>query len=181
MRIRSAVIGFLVALLLFAPAGYALQEFTLEEARTRIERLEARVASLEAMIAAGNGGTAEPSETHTVAGTVLLVDQDNFSSETPLNPHVGETCAGRDDYSDIQPGVPIRALDEAGSIVGLSSLPIGEIIFVRTRSFGCEFSWTIEVKDTDFYVFEIADRGGPTYSRAELEDAGWTVELSIWE
>ena len=50
MRIRSAVIGFVVALVLFAPASYALQEFTLEEAQSRIERLEARVASLEAMM-----------------------------------------------------------------------------------------------------------------------------------
>jgi hypothetical protein len=181
MRIRSAVFGFIVALLLSEPASYALQEFTLEEARTRIERLEARVTSLEAMIAAGNDVTPGASETHTVTGTVLLVDQDNFSSETPLNPHVGETCTGRDDYSDIEPGAPIHALDEAGSIVGLSSLPIGEIIFVRTRSFGCKFSWTIEVEDTDFYVFEIADREGPTYSRADLEEAGWTVELSIGE
>ena len=53
MMIRSAVIGFSVAIVLSATAGYAVQEFTLDEAQTRIERLEERVASLEATIAAG--------------------------------------------------------------------------------------------------------------------------------
>ncbi len=48
MSLRHAVLGFAAALALAAPTGYALQEFTLDEARTRIERLEARVVVLEA-------------------------------------------------------------------------------------------------------------------------------------
>jgi CHASE1-domain containing sensor protein len=53
LRIRAAVVGFVVALALSATAGYAVQDFTLDEAQTRIERLEAHVSSLEATIAAG--------------------------------------------------------------------------------------------------------------------------------
>jgi hypothetical protein len=33
----------------------------------------------------------------------------------------------------------------------------------------------MDVDDADFSVVEVANREGPTYSRAELEDTGWTV------
>src|SRR5687767_10824961 len=67
MQTRSAVLCLTVALALFAPAAYALQEFTLEEAQTRIERLEARVTALEEMVAS-SGGEAEAEETHVIQG-----------------------------------------------------------------------------------------------------------------
>jgi hypothetical protein len=178
MKIRSAVIGFVVVLALVAPAGYALQEFTLEEAQTRIERLEARVASLEAMMPSSDGGTPEASETHTFNGTTALKYAASF--EAPAL-HVGESCTGAGGYNDIRPGATVRVLDEAGNIIGSTQLSVGEVIRLPGRVYGCEFSWTVEVEDADFYVIEIANRAGPTYSRADLEEAGWTVELTIGE
>jgi hypothetical protein len=47
VRIQSAIGGFAIALARSASAGYALQEFTVDEARIRIERLEARGAIFE--------------------------------------------------------------------------------------------------------------------------------------
>jgi hypothetical protein len=173
MRIRSAVIGFIVAIALFAPASYALQEFTLEEARTRIERLEARVAALEAMKAPGNGGTPEASETHTIRGTVAISSLD-FSIEDSDAGKLGAPCWGD------AGSVGIRILDEAGDIAASGSLDLSQGLIVDNGvMLVCQFSWTIDVEDSDFYVFEIDGREGPTYSRADLEEAGWTVGLFI--
>src|SRR5215217_6980955 len=80
IRRRSVIIGFVVALALSATAGYAVQEFTLDEARTRIERLEARVASLEATMAAG-GDTSEESEAHTITGIVVIESSSHWGRE----------------------------------------------------------------------------------------------------
>ena len=178
MRIRSAAVGFAVALVLSAPAGYALQEFTLEEAQTRIERLEARVASLEATIAAGKSATPEASKTHNISDTVVLERAQQFSIEGFADEEVGALCSGEAGFSDIRGGAMVRALDEAGNIVGSGSLNPGELVDIGFL-LGCEFSWSIEVKDAEFYVFEIANRGGPSFSRADLEATDWMVALTI--
>src|SRR3954468_17497195 len=124
MRLRSVIIGIVVvALALSATAGYAVQEFTLDEARTRIERLEARVASLEATIAAGNGGSPEALETQTVSGTVALKYAASFDAPAL---HVGEFCTGAGGYNDIRPGATVRVIDEAGNIIGSTQLSVGE-------------------------------------------------------
>lgn len=180
MKLRSAIVGFLIAGALSASAGYAVQEFTLDEARTRIERLEARVASLEATISAPVDASPDTLETHTVNGTIILIGQDNFAADTSLNPKEGERCTGYKGFDDIKPGASIRALDGGGDIVGSSSLPdLGNVVRIRPQVLGCEFTWMIEVKDADFYVFEIANRNGPSFSRADLEANEWAVGLSI--
>ena len=88
---------------------------------------------------------------------------------------------GAGGYDDIRPGALVRVLDEAGTVVGANQLNGGEIFEIPTLLDRCRFSWTVEVEDADFYVIKIGNREGPTYSRADLEEAGWTVELSIGE
>jgi hypothetical protein len=94
MRIQWAIIGFVFALALSATAGYAVQEFTLDEARTRIELLEARVSALEATIAAGNGGTPEAFEMHTITGTVVIGSSQHFALEGRGPYDIGDPCHG---------------------------------------------------------------------------------------
>jgi hypothetical protein len=178
MRIQWAIIGFVFVLALSATAGYAVQEFTLDEARTRIELLEARVSALEATIAAGNGGTPEASEMHTITGTVVIGSSQHFALEGRGPYDIGDPCHGDAGFDDIQPGASVRALDEAGNIVGSGHLNTGALVdFGVVR--GCELSWMMDVEDANFYVFEIANREGQSFSRAELEEAGWTVGLTI--
>jgi hypothetical protein len=176
---RSVTIGFAVALALSAPAGYALQEFTLDEARTRIERLEARVALLEAMVAAGHAATPEAQETHIVTGTVVIPSPQHWGLEEHQVGKAGLPCFGDDGFEDIRAGATISVLDEAGTIIATGSLNPGKLVGTDPPPFVCEMSWTIEVPDTEFYVFKIADREGPTFSRADLEAAGWRVPLTI--
>jgi hypothetical protein len=176
-RIQWAIFGFVAALALSATVGYAVQDFSLDEARTRIERLETRVSSLEATIAAGNGGTPEASEMHTITGTVVIPGSQHFAIEGRGPYDVGDPCFGDAGFDDIRSGASVRARDEAGNIVGLGRLNTGALVDIGTAR-GCEFSWTVKVEDASFYVFDVANCGGPSFTRAELEEAGWSVELS---
>ena len=177
--IRGTVIGIAVAVALSATAGYAVQDFTLDEAQTRIERLEARVAALEATMAAGNGRTEEAPETHGVTGTVLIADTAHFGVEGRVPYEVGDACFGDAGLDGFQEGAEVRALDEAGTVVGLGHLRIGTLTDLGTLNRGCQFTWTMDVTDAEFYAFDIANQGGPSFQRAELEAAGWDVGLSL--
>jgi hypothetical protein len=178
MRIHAAIVGIAAGLALSATVGYAVQEFTLDEAQTRIERLEARVASLESTTAAGTGSTLETSAAHAVTGTMVIESSQHFGIEGRGPYDVGDPCFGDAGFDDIRSGADVRALDGAGNIVGLGRLSTGALTETETVHV-CQFSWTMDVDDAEFYAFEIARRGGPSFSRAELEAAGWTVELSI--
>jgi hypothetical protein len=176
MGTRSVAVGFAIAVALSAPASLALQEFTLDEARTRIERLESRVASLEATIAVDN--ISEGSKTHTVTGIVVIGSYLHWELEGPGPLEIDDSCVGEAGFDDIRAGADVRALDGAGNVVGLGRLDTGVVAAPRSGRV-CQFSWTMEVDDTEFYAFEIDHRGGPTYSRAELEATDWTVVLTI--
>jgi|GEM_PF-4475030 len=44
----------------------------------------------------------------------------------------------------------------------------------------CVFGFRVDVPDDrTFYSVEVAARGGVTYSRAELQGLGWSVEISL--
>jgi hypothetical protein len=174
MRLHAAIVVIAVTLLFSATAGYAVQEFTLEEAQTRIERLEARVAALEATMATGDSGAPDSSDAQIVTGTLVLESSQDFSVEKSDIGKRGAPCSGD------MGSASFRVLDEAGNIVASDTLSLSRGIIVDVGVvLGCQFSWTIEVGDSAFYVFEIANREGPTYSHAELDQAGWHVDLII--
>lgn len=173
--IHRVALGISVALALFVSTGYALQEFTLEDARVRIERLESRVATLEAEIP----GTPSqvPASNHTINGSVVIELSANFEANFGRN-H-GKPCDGKGGYSDIHSGASVAALDEYGTIIGSTHLSDGQVIEIPGKALGCSFIWAMDVPDSDFYVFLIANRNGPTYSRADLEATGWIIDLAI--
>jgi hypothetical protein len=163
-RLRVVMVSIVAGLGLLATVGYAVREFKLDEARTRI--------------AAGSGGTPDASVVHAVTGTVVIESSQHFGLEGSLPYHVGDPCHGDASFDDIRAGAEVRALDGNGSIVGLGRLSTGVLTDgepVRV----CQFSWTMAVDDAELYAFKIAHWQGPSFSRAELEAVGWTVSLSI--
>ena len=51
---------------------------------------------------------------------------------------------------------------------------------VQHDGFACEFEFTVDgVRDADFYTVEVSHRGGLSFSKAEMEANGWTVEASL--
>ena len=132
--------------------------------------------SLEATIAVG--ATPEGSATHTVTGIVVIGGSSlHWEMEGSPPYHLDDPCVGDAGYDDIRAGADVRALDGAGNVVGLGRLDTGELADTgRLRV--CQFSWTMEVDDAEFYAFEVANRGGPSLTRPNL-NVGLDVELSI--
>ncbi len=43
----------------------------------------------------------------------------------------------------------------------------------------CSLAFEVEVEKSDFYSVAVGHRGDTTYSRADLEAADWSVQLSL--
>lgn len=102
-----------------------------------------------------------------VVGQMVLRDQDGWVE-------IGDECRGDGGYSDIRQGAQVRVSDGSGSLLATSSLEAGE-----RRGRFCDFAFTIEVPDADFYTFEVTSRGELSYSAEELEERGYIVGFEL--
>jgi hypothetical protein len=87
-------------------------------------------------------------------------------------------CAGRDGYSDIDEGLGVTVRDEDGTTIGSSRLTQEGLEEVGDEN-RCHFTFAVQVTPASFYAIEVGDRGEITYSHADMEAAGWQVELSL--
>jgi len=87
----------------------------------------------------------------------------------------GSSCRTDGGYDDIQAGTNVVVKDGQGAIIGVGSLEDGQ----ADSAFDCRFNFSLEVKGSEFYSFEVANRGELSYSRADLEANGWNVAFSL--
>ncbi|MEX2253839.1 MAG: zinc ribbon domain-containing protein [Acidimicrobiia bacterium] len=118
---------------------------------------------LIAVFVLGGGGGDEGQR---VSGTFTLFDQDTADLD----------CIGTGGYNDIGPGTEVRVSDEGGTVLATGALGSGKDL----EGLGCIYRFSLKtVPDANFYEFEVAHRGGITYSRAKLENQEWRVDLSL--
>lgn len=107
----------------------------------------------------------------TVTGTLQLYS----GSDGDQYKNVGGICWGTGGYDDLKAGATIVLKDEAGKLVGTSSLESG-----KGDLLSCEFAFTIhDVGDARIYQSSIGHRGGPSWTREQMEAMGWRIGLSI--
>jgi hypothetical protein len=85
-------------------------------------------------------------------------------------------CMGLGGYEDIRPGTRITVKDQSGTIVAVTELapdPLSEDFDE------CSFQFVAEVPEAEFYTISMRRRGDITFSFDELEQADWSVELSL--
>lgn len=87
----------------------------------------------------------------------------------------GRSCRTDGGYDDVRVGTDVVVKDGQGAIIGVGSLEEGE----ADSAFDCRFDFSLEVKVSEFYSFEIGDRGELSYSHADLEVQGWNVAFSL--
>lgn len=94
------------------------------------------------------------------------------------NPATGDdgACQGNGGYSDIRAGVSVVVKDSTGTIIGTGPLLYASKASNETH---CAFTFSFGIAPTDFYVVSVGNRGGVTYSRAQLEGAGWNLDLTL--
>lgn len=101
-------------------------------------------------------------KTHDVAGTF------EFSGEYG-------SCQGSGGYSDIGSGTEATLYSGSGEVLASTELGIGS-----EQSGYCEFTFTFnDVPETDFYQFEVGDRGKLKVSLDEMKANGWSVGGSL--
>jgi hypothetical protein len=112
-------------------------------------------------------------QTHEIIGSLLI---------EPGYHYDGEPCAGQDGYSDIHAGTQITVKDASGQIIALGQLQGGKIEANPAAVYWgrCRLTVVVEqVPDSAFYTFSIGNRPGVTFSRDDLVNGAWGVQLSI--
>lgn len=129
----------------------------------------------------GCGGSSSPATSErTITGEVRLNNGDTVVRSD------GE-CQGTGGFDDISAATQAVVKNDAGTIVGttrMAAVPLVDPVDRRERYLAkrrCDYTFTVVVPDSPFYSIEVGRRGALTYSRSELEDAGWAVEMSIGE
>jgi hypothetical protein len=115
----------------------------------------------------------------TLAGRLIL-DQ-----ATPVERGGGE-CRGTGGYADLRSGVRVEARDGEGALLATGALTAqppptdaqGGIPQAERRR--CVWAFRLEaLPPRDAYEIAIGDRGRVTYTRQELDAAGWNVDVSL--
>ena len=115
-----------------------------------------------------------PPARHVLRGTVTLTGFVMSQSGQE-----GQTCWGRDAFSDIRPDAQVRVLDESGSIVATGSL-VSSRYGGEWPNYQCSLGLSVpDVPSAKFYTVKIGEREGPTYSIADMKRMGWTVEMGL--
>jgi len=113
-----------------------------------------------------------------IAGTFVL-----FNGEAKEVDRSDDDCRETGGYDDVRMDVVVR--DESGAIIATDrteALPPKEDGNAGERQrerWTCRYAFTVTVPDAPFYTVEVGNRGEQTYSRADLEAAGWSVELTL--
>ena len=89
-----------------------------------------------------------------------------------------EACGGTGGYSDIAGGAQVKVSGADDKIIKLAELQAG-----KADEFGdCIFAFTIKgVPNSDVYQIEVSHRGKTAYSKDDLVEKGYKIELSLGE
>lgn len=127
-------------------------------------------AMSQAVVSASPRAAAPTAARETVSGTLTLHDSDAVWSQ-------GSSCAGDGGYVDIDAGASVTLTDEAGTIIGTTSLDSG----TASGRYDCELSFTFApiTPTARFYSVQVTHRGKVTDSAEELRAAGWHFQVSL--
>jgi hypothetical protein len=127
------------------------------------------LASIAALVAFGAIAGAAQSK-HTIKGTMTLYD-----SETYDYYENGDGCSGEGGYGDIDEGTDVRVKDASGDLIGSGRLESGTV-----EGGTCVFDFTVDdVDDASYYSVEVSYRGDLSFSKSEMDDNGWQVDVTL--
>jgi hypothetical protein len=88
----------------------------------------------------------------------------------------GDVCSGTGGYDDVDAGASVVVTNEQGTVIGTGSLGLGS----ASPGGDCVFNFTVAgLPEGRFYGVEVSHRGKVTFSREQLEQDGWNVELTL--
>ena len=138
-----------------------------------MKRLIIPAVALLGLAACGGGGGQE------LSGTFTLIDSDIAGD--------WQSCSGTGGYDDFGPGMDVTVRDGENEIIAtgttenLSSTEDADSEWASgDASYFCTVKFSIDsLPRAEFYSIEVGHRGDLSYSRDELAEADWNVELSL--
>jgi len=92
----------------------------------------------------------------------------------------GQPCQAADvGYPEIGPGTMVTVWDNAGAVLGTSTLGPGTLKVDVLRTQHCVHHFALRVPDAAAYRIEVDARGTVEFTRPDLERTGWKAGLSI--
>jgi hypothetical protein len=113
-----------------------------------------------------------PASTQTLSGSIKVTDTDENNSSVFVYDGFCITLRG---YSDIGGGTDVIVKDGAGKVIALTQLLRGTPVGL----YSCRFDFEVKLPSSEFYSFSIGDRDEITYSKAELVDRSWRLDLTL--
>ncbi len=168
-----------ISLLVLTIAVIVVSGLVQPDLEQRVAGLEGRVALLEQEVAAlQREGNATPvPRTYTVTGTLRL--RQELDRPVEFRPELGY-CSGTRVFDDISTGTSLTILDGSGTTLATTQLRLAEgFADSDPASNVCEFTFSVDLPEANFYTVRIGRRVGPTYSLQDLRDSDWTLDLSI--
>jgi hypothetical protein len=109
---------------------------------------------------------------HTLQGTMTI-------GRPFLGTERGRPCRGSDGHSRIHEGTSVVIRDRNNTIIAKSELQTGKMVELQTGYLACQFPFEVSgLPDQTFYEVEVSGGGGErTFSKEELEESDWSVEL----
>ena len=147
--------------------------------RVTVSRKGVITVTVIALVVVGLAGAAwavlgrATERSHTIKGEMTLIDYDSFRRMS-----VGASCSGDGGYSDIDEGATVSVRNQSGTLIGSGHLGAGKIEGDVLKACVVPFEVT-GVKDAEFFQVEVSRRGGLSYSKADMEQRGWTVSASL--
>lgn len=113
-----------------------------------------------------------PASTQTLSGGITVTDTDENNSSVFVYDGLCITLRG---YSDIGSGTDVIVKDGTGKVIALTELLRGTPVGL----YSCRFDFEAKVPSSEFYSFSIGDRDQITFSKADLLDRGWRLDLTL--
>jgi hypothetical protein len=102
-----------------------------------------------------------PGPTHTLTGNITVIDTGD--------------CTLSEGYDDIEAGLDVVVENDEGKTIGVGDLQEGE-----EKEYGCDFAFeVVNVEDSPIYSVSVGNRGTTRYDAEDMEDSGWTVDLTL--
>jgi hypothetical protein len=91
---------------------------------------------------------------------------------------IGEPCYGTGGYSDVASGAQVSVLNASGTILALGKLQDG--MGESTGFSPCILNFSVQgLPHSDIYQLRVNQRGGPSYSFADLQRSHWTIAMTL--
>jgi hypothetical protein len=114
-----------------------------------------------------------PGSKQTLIGSITVTDTNFYYGSSVVVS--GGSCYTKGGYSDVNSGTDVVVRNGDGKVLAITQLLPGTPV----GSYSCKFSYVLELSNSDFYAVHIGKRDDVNYTKLELEERNWILNLTL--